>query len=48
MLNRYTSDQVKGMSQAELDDYLDKLVAAEREDSPEFHIAYAEWERRDA
>ena len=32
------------MSQTELDDY---LVAAGRDDTPEFHRAYAEYERRD-
>ena len=36
------------MSQAELEQYLDKLVEKGREDSREFHAAYAEWERRDA
>lgn len=39
--------QVAGMSQAELDAYLDKLVEKGREDSREFAIAYEEWERRE-
>lgn len=36
------------LSQAELDEYLDRLVDANRDDSPEFHAAYAEWERRES
>lgn len=35
------------MSQTELDDYLDELVTSGRDDTPEFHRAYAEYERRD-
>lgn len=35
------------MSQAELDEYLDDLVERGRDDTPEFHQAYAEWERRE-
>lgn len=35
------------MSGAELDAYLDWLVQSGRDDSPEFHAAYAEWERRE-
>lgn len=35
------------MSQAELDEYLDDLVKRGRDDTPEFHKAYAEWERRE-
>ncbi|WP_275886602.1 hypothetical protein [Leifsonia aquatica] len=38
----------KGMSQQELDDYLDELVKHGKEDTPEFARAYNEWERRDA
>jgi hypothetical protein len=37
----------KGMSQHELDDYLDELVAKGQEDSPEFRKAYEEWEARE-
>lgn len=33
------------LSQAELDDYLDDLVRAGQDDSPEFHRAYAAWEK---
>jgi hypothetical protein len=35
------------MSQRELDEYLDDLVEHGRDDTPEFHLAYAEWERRE-
>ena len=34
------------MSQRELDEYLDRLTADGREDTPEFAAAYEEWERR--
>ena len=40
--------QLREMSQAELDEYLDKLVLHGRDDSREFHAAYAEWERRES
>jgi len=40
-------ERVAGMSQRELDEYLDELVEKGREDSREFAVAYAEWERRD-
>lgn len=39
--------QLAEMSQAELDEYLDRLVQAGRDDSPEFHAAYREWEQRE-
>lgn len=39
--------QLTEMSQAELDEYLDRLVRAGHDDSPEFHAAYREWERRE-
>lgn len=42
-----TRAQPAGMSQAELDEYLDQLVQAGRDDSDEFHAAYREWERRE-
>lgn len=35
------------LSQSELDDLLDRLTSQGRDDTPEFHAAYAEWERRD-
>lgn len=35
----------RDLSQAELDDYLDSLVAAGKEDSIEFERAYRVWER---
>lgn len=34
------------MSQRELDEYLDKMTAQGREETPEFEAAYEEWERR--
>jgi hypothetical protein len=37
----------QGMSQAELDVYLDDLARSGRDDTEEFHAAYAEWERRE-
>lgn len=46
------SEAVKGvfdpsqLSDQELDDYLDELVAGGDEDSQSFHRAYAEWEGR--
>lgn len=39
--------QLAEMSQVELDEHLDTLVRAGRDDSPEFHAAYREWERRE-
>lgn len=33
------------MSQAELNDYLDRLVTQGLDDTPEFHQAYKIWER---
>jgi hypothetical protein len=41
------SDDLSGLSQAELDEYLDRLVQSGKEDTREFERAYAEWERRD-
>lgn len=32
------------LSQAELDEYLDRLMSEGRDDSPEFHRAYQVWE----
>lgn len=40
--------QLREMSQAELNDYLDKLMEHGRDDSREFHAAHAEWERRES
>lgn len=40
--------KLREMSQAELDEYLDKLVQHGRDDAPEFHAAHAEWERRES
>lgn len=40
--------QLREMSQAELDDYLDNLMERGRDDSREFHAAHAEWERRES
>jgi hypothetical protein len=37
----------KDLSQMELDELLDKLVQSGRDDTPEFHAAYADWERRE-
>ncbi|WP_197432513.1 MULTISPECIES: hypothetical protein [Micrococcaceae] len=42
-----TKPDPKTLSQAELDELLDELVQSGRDDSPEFHAAYAEWERRE-
>ena len=39
--------QLAEMSQVELDEHLDTLVRAGRDDSPEFHAAYREWERQE-
>lgn len=36
------------LSQAELDEYLDRLVAEGREETPEFARAYEVWERTNA
>lgn len=33
------------MSQRELDEYLDALTDAGKDDTPEFHHAYAVWEK---
>lgn len=33
------------LSQRELDEYLDQLVAEGKDDTPEFHRAYAIWEK---
>lgn len=41
------TDDPRTMSQAELDDYLDQLTRAGKDDTPEFHRAHQEWERRD-
>lgn len=38
----------KQLSQRELDDYIDGLSDKGLDDSPEFHRAYTEWERREA
>lgn len=35
------------LSQMELDELLDKMVQTGKDDTPEFHVAYAEWERRE-
>lgn len=42
-----TKPDPKALSQAELDELLDELIQTGRGDSPEFHAAYAEWERRE-
>lgn len=33
------------LSQRELDEYLDQLVSEGKDDTPEFHRAYAIWEK---
>lgn len=38
----------EALSQAELDELLDTLVERGQDDTPEFHRAYAEWERRNS
>lgn len=35
----------KELSQSELSDYLDDLVEAGKDDTPEFHEAYRAWEK---
>lgn len=46
-MSRPTRAQLAELSQAELDAYIDRLVQAGDDDSPEFHAAYREWERRE-
>ena len=45
-MSRRGASFVRELSQAELDEYLDRLVSEGREDSPEFAAAYEEWEAR--
>ncbi|WP_336661426.1 hypothetical protein [Leucobacter sp. USHLN154] len=43
MTSQETTDP-RALSQAELDEYLDRLVDEGKEDTAEFHRAYAVWE----
>ena len=47
MTDNQTNEDPRQMSAAELSEYLDELVEAGKDDTPEFHRAYKVWEEND-